>query len=427
MQRQLAIGLALGLIALSGAAFATASLLKLRQPKVERIRLTPEPIIGRGWAFSPARGPAIATFMLHERGRTRASILDGRGHVVRELPIVRRGGTSATVTWDGRDANGRHSPDGIYHVRLRLPDRTITLTADPLSLDTRVALERVDVARVERSADPDRRRFTPRSATRLDGTRLAVNVRGGERLQDVAITFAPRDRGTPVVLRARRGSGAPPRRTRLMPFIWRASGVVPPATFDLRVTVHDLVGNARTVDAGAVIARVVLLTAPSGATRPGETVIVPVNADSSRFGIFLCRLGATRCDHSTSIDPNRGAPGRTRSEARFRLPRALRPGVYVAQADYHGAHPRVVVPVRASPAVGVALVTGAPLGELEPFARVLDERGTLYDALPPAQIEAGDGYRVIVVPPGTPLDAAARSVIASSGARIARSLAQVRR
>ena len=413
MQRRLAIGVAAGLIAASGAAFATASLLKLRQPKVERLRLTPAPIPGRGWAFSPARGPARVAFKLHEHGRTTASIVDARGEVVRRLPVVRARGASASVSWDGRDASGSASPDGRYKLRLRLPGRTITLNADPLLLDRRVELARLpDVGRVERSADPDRRRITPSTTAHPAGWRVAVNVHGRERLQDVTVTFRPDSGGAPFVLRQTR------RRAKVIPFTWRATGAAP-GRYTIEVRVHDLVGNETTVDGGTVLVRTALLTPPVHSGRPGETVVVGVSSDSSRFGVFLCRLDAPRCDRATSVDPSLGTTGATRASARFQLPEGLRPGIYVAQADYHGAHPRVLVPVRSSRPVKTLLVTGGPVGAVLRLARALDRADVLFDAVAPADLARSiAAYSTIVVPPGTPLAAADRSAITTSGARI---------
>lgn len=413
MQRRLAIGVAVGLIAASGAAFATASLLKLRQPKVERLRLTPTPIPGRGWAFAPVRGSARVAFKLHETGRVTATIVDARGAVVRRLAVARATGADASVSWDGKDDTGTPSPDGRYRVRLRLPGRTITLNADPLSLDRRVELARLpDVGRVERSADPDRRRITPSTPAHPARWRLAVNVRGAERLQDVTVSFRPSSGGAPFVLRQTR------RRAKLIPFTWRAAGAAP-GRYSIDVRVHDLVGNEATVDGGTVLVRTALLTPPAHAMRPGGTVTVGVSSDSSRFGVFLCRLDAPRCDRETSIDPSLGTSGQTRASARFRLPQGLRPGIYLAQADYHGAHPRVIVPVRSIRPVKVVLVTGGPAGAVIRLARALEARDVLFDAVAPADLAGGiAGYATIVVPPGTPLDDGEREAIQSSGGRL---------
>ena len=417
MQRRLAIGVAVGLIAASGAAFATASLFKLRQPKVERLRLTPAPIPGRGWAFAPQRGSARVRFKLHESGHTTAAIVDAHGVAVRRLAVVRARGANASVSWDGKNETGRPSPDGRYTLRLRLPGRTITLNADPLSLDRRVELARLpDVGRVERSADPDRRRITPSTRAHPVRWRLAVNVRGNERLHDVTVTFRPTAGGSPFVLHQTT------RRAKVIPFTWRATNA-PPGRYAIEVRVHDLVGNEVAVDGGTVLVRTVLLMAPAHAMRPGGVAIVGVSSDSSRFGIFLCRLAAPRCDRTTSVDPNLGKPGTVRVSARFHLPQGLRPGVYVAQADYHGARPRVVVPVRSIRPVKVLLVTGGPTGAVVSLARGLDARDVLFDAVTSADLAGGvTAYTTIVVPPGTPLDAAGRAAIASSGAHIVTTL-----
>lgn len=69
---------------------------------------------------SPARGLVTLAYGAENVGSASLRVYDVRGRMVRELPAQAptQQGTTATVTWDGLDADGRKVPNGVYYARL---------------------------------------------------------------------------------------------------------------------------------------------------------------------------------------------------------------------------------------------------------------------------------------------------------------------
>ncbi len=79
----------------------------------------------RAFAFAPAfpnptRGPAAFTVRLPERTTGTLSVVGVDGRLVRRFAVAGTG-ADAVIRWDGRDAEGRALPAGIYFARLRAP------------------------------------------------------------------------------------------------------------------------------------------------------------------------------------------------------------------------------------------------------------------------------------------------------------------
>jgi len=111
----------------------------------ERLKLTPSPILGTlvpTKVFSPVcecpTDTAQITFRLRRRDRVTATIVDGKGNVVRTL-VTDQPEARGTVRlfWDGHDDDGAVVRDGSYRprVKLALNRRTIVLP-NPIRVDT---------------------------------------------------------------------------------------------------------------------------------------------------------------------------------------------------------------------------------------------------------------------------------------------------
>ncbi|MEZ4651880.1 MAG: FlgD immunoglobulin-like domain containing protein [Candidatus Eisenbacteria bacterium] len=70
------------------------------------------------WLSAPTPNPSRGTVSLRLRddaaGDARATILDVRGRMVRDIGAARGG----EFVWDGRDGDGRRVPGGIYFFRV---------------------------------------------------------------------------------------------------------------------------------------------------------------------------------------------------------------------------------------------------------------------------------------------------------------------
>jgi hypothetical protein len=67
---------------------------------------------------TPARDVVSLSLSCASEGPANIAIFDGAGRVVRSLPSLPCGATRS-VSWDGRDADGRIVPAGIYFVRAK--------------------------------------------------------------------------------------------------------------------------------------------------------------------------------------------------------------------------------------------------------------------------------------------------------------------
>jgi flagellar hook capping protein FlgD len=127
------------LIAAAAVAFLRAEQLKLERSPIAR------PSIQKFFSATCAAGTrhcnpahrAALSFTLRRPATVSLAIVDGGGHVVRDLagPKAHPKGVVHT-SWDGRTASGKLAPDGDYHLRvdLRSLGRTITIP-DPVVLD----------------------------------------------------------------------------------------------------------------------------------------------------------------------------------------------------------------------------------------------------------------------------------------------------
>jgi flagellar hook capping protein FlgD len=67
---------------------------------------------------NPFRVTTAAVFSLAQRGRVRIEVLDPSGRRIATLLDGERAAGRQRVTWDGRDASGRHVGSGLYLVRM---------------------------------------------------------------------------------------------------------------------------------------------------------------------------------------------------------------------------------------------------------------------------------------------------------------------
>lgn len=72
-------------------------------------------------APNPSRSSVSIGFALAGEGRVRVDLFDLRGALIRTLLDARLGEGRTSVTWDGRDGQGRFVPEGVYHARILHP------------------------------------------------------------------------------------------------------------------------------------------------------------------------------------------------------------------------------------------------------------------------------------------------------------------
>lgn len=85
----------------------------------------PRPVLRLSSYPSPARGPVTLAYAAENVPSLKLRLYDVRGRLVRELaaqvPVPL--GSTASVTWDGLDADGREVPNGVYYARLEAGGR----------------------------------------------------------------------------------------------------------------------------------------------------------------------------------------------------------------------------------------------------------------------------------------------------------------
>lgn len=117
-------------------AFFFAQELKSTPPLVQDLKVTPFFSPNRDGRFDRAR----ASFVLKRSDDVTVTVIDRAGDRVRELADNRRVpvGRRMNIVWDGRAADGRTVPDGIYRIRasLRRQGRSVTLPRN-IRKDTR--------------------------------------------------------------------------------------------------------------------------------------------------------------------------------------------------------------------------------------------------------------------------------------------------
>jgi hypothetical protein len=394
MQRAVAIALAGGLLAASAGAFGLAQVLKLERSPIEAIKVDPTPNHGRGTLdrhdsalFSPLCSrpcvrAATVRFRVHTSGPVRAEIVAPGGEVVRDLGALPHPGGSVVATWDGRDAAGKVAPAGSYRMQVRLSGRRIKLL-NPLMLDTSVGVLGTSVSRRVISPDCD-----------SHGDRTTIVVRGSEQLAGLRLQVTQQTlEGTrhirTVRLRKRARALAiswPPRAGKRCTTAEDARGL------RLRVIARDIAGNTRAIDAGALLARGVIITVPGRSVVAGKRLRVGLSADAPSLRLDLTRLGGT-----TAVL----ARGTHAPAAVARVPGAARGGVYVVSNRHAGRTSEALLAVRgARPARVALLLNRQPASVLLPYVRRLDSLGIRFDAITIRDQRAGvlDGYAALVVP-----------------------------
>lgn len=134
MRRPGLIVLAVTLLVGSVAAFTYTQKLKLERSPIEKARYD-------RWLSPGCDCPdelAPLSFLLRERERIDATIVDGDGDFVRMLLVASEQQPGRVrMEWDGRDEAGNVVPDGEYRVRVRLRDerRTIVIPVE-IHVDT---------------------------------------------------------------------------------------------------------------------------------------------------------------------------------------------------------------------------------------------------------------------------------------------------
>jgi FlgD Ig-like domain len=132
--RFLPIVLVVGLLAGAAGAFAVTENLKLQRSPIFKTKV--DKLVAPDCKCSEAK--ALVGFRLRKADRVSVAIVNGGGHVVRELIPARhlRTGTH-DFRWNGRDDGGAIVPDGAYKPRVHLSaaHRTILLP-NPIRVDT---------------------------------------------------------------------------------------------------------------------------------------------------------------------------------------------------------------------------------------------------------------------------------------------------
>ncbi len=75
---------------------------------------------------NPSRGASAFTLSLPARGRVEMRVYDVRGALVRTVADGALEGGTHTLAWDGRGADGRRAPSGVYMVQVRTPGAAFT-------------------------------------------------------------------------------------------------------------------------------------------------------------------------------------------------------------------------------------------------------------------------------------------------------------
>ncbi len=89
----------------------------------------PEAALLKGNYPNPFNPSTTFSFTLAFEDEAELSILDARGHLVRVLASGTHAAGDHTIEWDGRDANGRNLPSGVYLYRLKAAGLQYTRTA----------------------------------------------------------------------------------------------------------------------------------------------------------------------------------------------------------------------------------------------------------------------------------------------------------
>ena len=289
----------------TAAAFVYTESLKLEPAPLRKVRVTK--------LFSPVcrcdRSKARIAFVLRKEDVVSVSLEDASGKEVRRLAARPTRSGRVAFLWNGRDAERRVVPDGVYHprVRLELQEREIELQNEIRADSTPPRVSVTSAA--PRSISPD----------------------GDGRAERVAVRYAAEEPAQ-AVLRVggiRRVLGKGYRRHGQLEWFGRIDGrPVRAGTYTLAVVGTDLAGNRSRPAAGGVVrVRYVELVPDVYRTLPGAILHVGVGTDARRVAWRLAGRTGT------------GRP----PVLRLRAP--VDPGEYrlFVTANGHGAVARVVV------------------------------------------------------------------------------------
>jgi hypothetical protein len=311
LRRNATLLVVLGLLAGSALAFGVA----------ERLKLEKSPVAGTevDKVFSPVckcpQRHARIAFRLRRADRLTLSLLDSEGKRVRTLVDGERYNRGLHhFFWNGRGADGRLAPEGLYRPKVVLgnADRTIVLP-NPIRVD--VTRPSVAVTLVKpRLISPD---------SDGHGDVVRVRYRANERVRGILLV-----NGLRRVLSSRQ------RLTGQLEWTAGGSGVrtLPPGTYRLAVQAQDLAGNlSKIAPAGPVRLRYIGLAPLRADAKPGALVSYAASTDALRVR-WVLRRGSSVV--------KRGLAGR---KIRLRAPNAAGRYVLTARVAGHRAHATLLV------------------------------------------------------------------------------------
>lgn len=328
MTRTVATLVTLAVIAASSAAFAVAERLKVERAPIGAVRFAP-----KDRQFSPlCRCPTAAirlSYVFRRPDTVTVTVVDAKGETVRTLRSAARLARGRhTFAWNGRDDAGRLAQDGAYRIRIRfLDERRSILTPIVFRLDTHPPRVEARISRDVLSPDGDKR-----------GDRLELVYRTSERgTVELAVDGARlfvRRAGAPHVRHVLRWGGRVPAggtgaRSRRVP--------ARPGRHELALTVRDVAGNATTVRF-AVTIRFIELRSPAYEARAGGVLRFSVDTDVRSFRFSLRPAGGRA--RRPVLAGTAQAPA-----VSVRLPRSVRPGLYVLRVEEDRRHARATVRV----------------------------------------------------------------------------------
>jgi hypothetical protein len=303
-------------------AFFVAQELKSTPP---RVAFTVTPV------FSPNRDGrndrARVTFSLKRADDVTVSVITRDGDPVRRLVDNRRlrAGQKLRVAWDGRTANGRTVPDGVYRVRLSLRRQARAILL-PRNIDKDTTPPRVLVSSIGPEKVPG-----PELLPRTDRAPARVNIQAPGRRKEIEVYRTD--------VRPLRPVFDAPVKLADDATSWEWDGTadgrrVAAGTYLVVVRARDQAGNIgtsvplpprfeygrRLPGRGGITVRYLRAQAPAAPVKAGEDALVAVESAGARFTWTLRRVGTTAVR-------KRGSGSRSR-RVRFAAPRG-KSGLYL--------------------------------------------------------------------------------------------------
>jgi hypothetical protein len=276
LQRLLTTATLVGLLVATAAAFAIT----------ERLKLTKSAVYGTviSTRISPTCGcqyrRATIFFKLRRPDDITVTVLNARGQDVALLAAQHDPRGPVTLTWNGRNDNGRRVRDGTYKVRIHLTGQHQTIEfPNRIQLDTKPP----QVVSVEKSRDV----FSPDQDHQADYVRITYTL---SKPAHLAVYL-----GDTRVLYSRanvKGS--------IQWFGSDPSGTLKPGTYTLTVGAVDLSGNSTPVAERArvrVEIRYIRLANTKIVTRVGRAFEIGVSTDAKRYSWTLGRRHGTSSSH----------------------------------------------------------------------------------------------------------------------------------